>query len=66
MERKAKKDKDRDEDGGERRDGRNRSGFCAIEANNRGEERIHKDQPASTNAWIRMGWGTTENRHDGV
>jgi len=43
MERKAKKDKDGDEDGGGRRDGRNRSGFCAIEANNRGEGRFRND-----------------------
>jgi len=57
MERKAKKDEDGDEDGGERRDGRNRSGLCAIEANNRGEGRFRNDQPASTTAWIRMGWG---------
>jgi len=38
----------------------------AIEANNRGEGRFRNDQPASTTAWIRMGWGTTETRDDGV
>jgi len=61
MERKAKKDGDGDGDG----DGGNGE-MGETEANNRGEGRFRNDQLASTTAWIRMGWGTTENRHDGV
>jgi len=38
----------------------------AIEVNNREEGGFCNDQPASTNAWIRMGWERTGNRDDGV